>query len=226
MKHHKLALAARGIGLLGALGLAIVVVLAGVAVVYGPAVMEALRFLDDIEQQGTEIAALSEGEYLYQGCIYCHGQGGNAESSFYPRLAGQPQNYLRQALMDYRESRRDNAMMESLARNLSDDDLDTLVVYLSKQQANSENHGLVDVELVKHGKRLASQLACLTCHSSDYTLKDDNPRLAGQGREYIETQLRAFRDGDRRDTGGVMAGFATSLADSDIKKLAAYFSSL
>jgi cytochrome c553 len=50
------------------------------------------------------------------------------------------------------------------------------------------------------------------------------PNLAGQKEQYLQIQLRAFRDGTRSNP--MMNGMAKSLTDTDIENLAAYFSSL
>lgn len=50
------------------------------------------------------------------------------------------------------------------------------------------------------------------------------PNLAGQKEQYLQIQLRAFRDGTRSNP--IMNGMAKSLTDTDIENLAAYFSSL
>jgi len=66
---------------------------------------------------------------------------------------------------------------------------------------------------------------CASCHGaegiSDYDLW---PNLAGQKQKYIEIQLRAYRDGRRKDPW--MSPVAKMLSDEDIRDLAAYFSKL
>ena len=50
----------------------------------------------------------------------------------------------------------------------------------------------------------------------------DYPKLAGQHASYLESTLKAYRDGSRANA--IMAGFAGALSDEDIADLAAYFS--
>ena len=50
------------------------------------------------------------------------------------------------------------------------------------------------------------------------------PNLAGQQDQYMIKQMKAFRDGDRKDP--VMAPMAAGLSDEDIANLAAYYAGL
>jgi cytochrome c553 len=50
------------------------------------------------------------------------------------------------------------------------------------------------------------------------------PNLAGQKEQYLVLQMKAFRDGERKNM--VMAPMAAGLSDTDIANVSAYFSSL
>jgi len=56
----------------------------------------------------------------------------------YPILAGQHRDYLVMALKAYRSGARDHAVMSSFARNLSDQDIDDLAVWFSRQDGLGE----------------------------------------------------------------------------------------
>ena len=67
--------------------------------------------------------------------------------------------------------------------------------------------------------------ACRACHGSrGISVNDMWPNLAGQKEAYLVKQMKAFRDGDRKDP--IMTSFALSLSDEDIADLAAYYASL
>lgn len=73
------------------------------------------------------------------------------------------------------------------------------------------------------GKAVSS--TCTGCHGvNGISTIPIYPNLAGQKAQYLEVQLKAFRDGSRKDP--VMGTMAKSLSDSEISDLAAYFSSL
>lgn len=66
---------------------------------------------------------------------------------------------------------------------------------------------------------------CSACHgSSGISMNNLWPNLAGQKAGYLVKQMKAFRDGDRKDP--IMTSFAQSLTDQDIEDLAAHFAAL
>lgn len=67
--------------------------------------------------------------------------------------------------------------------------------------------------------------ACAACHGATGVSAAPNfPNLKGQKDAYIVKQLKAFRDGSRKDP--TMNPMAKPLSDADIDNLAAYYSSL
>jgi len=65
--------------------------------------------------------------------------------------------------------------------------------------------------------------ACAACHGATGTSPSGLwPNLAGQGYAYLVKQMKAFRDGTRKDP--VMEPLAKPLSDADIENLAAFFS--
>jgi len=68
-------------------------------------------------------------------------------------------------------------------------------------------------------------VVCAACHGAlGASVSDTIPNLAGQKSRYIETQLKALRDGTRKNP--IMGTIAAQLSDADIANVAAYFSSL
>ena len=59
----------------------------------------------------------------------------------------------------------------------------------------------------------AKSAVCAACHGAD-----------GQKEAYLAKQIKAFRDGIRKDP--TMSPMAAGLTDADVDNLAAYFSSL
>jgi cytochrome c553 len=69
---------------------------------------------------------------------------------------------------------------------------------------------------------------CSSCHGIDgRSVNPTFPNLAGQQKEYLETQLKSFRDHTRADPHAhtYMWGMAARLSDETIDGLATYFSS-
>jgi cytochrome c553 len=68
---------------------------------------------------------------------------------------------------------------------------------------------------------------CSSCHGpSGRSISSTFPRLAGQQKDYIEAQLKAFRDHERADPHAktYMWGMAARLTDDQISGIAAYYS--
>lgn len=68
---------------------------------------------------------------------------------------------------------------------------------------------------------------CSSCHGPDgHSISSTFPRLAGQQADYIETQLKSFRDHTRADPHAetYMWGMAARLTDTQIAGIAAYYS--
>ncbi|AEM47995.1 cytochrome c class I [Acidithiobacillus ferrivorans SS3] len=70
---------------------------------------------------------------------------------------------------------------------------------------------------------------CMICHgmTGNNTIYPIVPKLAGQHKGYLETQLKAFKDRSRADQNGeiYMWPVAQSLDAANIKELASYFAS-
>ena len=64
-------------------------------------------------------------------CFACHGVDGNAVDPQYPRLAGQYDEYIQQALHEYKDGRRNNAIMKGMDATLSDQDIEDIAAYFS-----------------------------------------------------------------------------------------------
>ena len=65
-------------------------------------------------------------------CAACHGQNGISLSPTWPTLAGQHEDYILHALMQYREGARKDPVMMPLAAALSEDDVKLIARYFSQ----------------------------------------------------------------------------------------------
>lgn len=68
-------------------------------------------------------------------CSGCHGVDGNSNIPTNPKLAGQYESYLVQALKSYRSGDRKNAIMSGFAAALSDQQIADLAAYFSSQES-------------------------------------------------------------------------------------------
>src|SRR6266403_143679 len=68
-------------------------------------------------------------------CAACHGMHGEGAPSGAPRLAGQNADYMNHALSMFKAGKRASAIMQPIARNLSDTEIRQLADYFSQQSA-------------------------------------------------------------------------------------------
>ncbi len=69
-------------------------------------------------------------------CATCHGKAGISTSKMTPNLAGQKEGYLQKALKDFRSGTRKDATMNTMAKNLSEDDIANIAAYYASLSAN------------------------------------------------------------------------------------------
>jgi cytochrome c553 len=83
-------------------------------------------------------------------------------------------------------------------------------------------------EVVGNPKAAASKIeACIGCHGipgykSGFPEVFPVPMIGGQSAKYIESALKAYRKGERKNPS--MMGIARSMNDQDIADVAAYYS--
>lgn len=76
------------------------------------------------------------GEKAKTICATCHGADGNGVQSFpdYPKLAGQHQDYLLRALVEYKSGGRKNAIMAPMAQPLTAKEMQDLAAFYASQK--------------------------------------------------------------------------------------------
>jgi len=168
-----------------------------------------------------------------QICAACHGADGNSPLPMNPSLAGQHPEYLFKQLNEFKSGSRNNAVMMGMVAGLSAEDMRNLAAYYSAQKAGES--AAKDKDLVAQGRKLfrggnlaTGVAACAGCHSPNGAgIPSQYPRLAGQHPEYVATQLKAFRAGERaNDANNMMRAVAARLTDKEIAAVAEYLSGL
>ena len=168
-------------------------------------------------------AGIEEGRAKAQACVACHGVDGNAVSAEIPSLAGQPRQFLVQALFMYREGLRKNEVMTPLAKPLSNVDLNDLAHYFSAQQMAPPARA-TDTTRSTWARAVSERNHCVSCHTPSFRGQQHIPRLAGQGKAYLLAQLVQFKASTRADLDGTMTSAAQGLASDDLEPLADYLS--
>lgn len=182
---------------------------------------------------------LAKGESIAkQVCVACHAADGNSPTPANPKLAGQFADYLYKQLVDFKardgkKAARDNAIMAGMVAGLSDADMRAVAAHYAAQTLRPA--AASDKDLAAQGQKLwrggvvaKGVAACSGCHGPDGAgIPGRYPRLSGQYPEYLEAQLRLFRDGARgNDPNGMMRGVAARMSDREIKAVAEYAAGL
>lgn len=178
-------------------------------------------------------------------CAACHGPDGNSFNADWPKLAGQHPQYTIAQLAAFRcaatgqpkncipRSSGNSALMIGQAANLTDADIAALAEYYAGQTLKP---GVASAALAAKGEKLyrggnpvSSVPACAGCHGPNGRGNDAAkfPAIGGQHAQYVETQLRAFRDGNRRgDLNQMMRNLTANMTDDEIKAVASYVQGL
>lgn len=150
-------------------------------------------------------------------CLACH-QSQQPET---PHLGGQPAFFLVAQLFLYREGRRDNIIMNTMAKDLTNDELRFLSDAIAKLPPPAPPEGKPDAARYARGQAIAGKRHCARCHEPDYSGHDNVPRVAYQREDYLLKALRDYRSGRRIGYGNAaMAETVAGLADEDLAALA------
>lgn len=177
--------------------------------------------------RGVDAAEIGRGATLAMQCSMCHGARGISGASF-PNLAGQYPEVIYKQLRDFKDGHRQSAVMEALAKGLSDDDMRSLAsfyAYLPRPTLAAMSEGRQDVPpLVRVGDPLRNIVACIACHGGvDH--KVGSPWLEGAPADYLRTQLENFARGVRtNDINEQMRNVARHLTDAEMTQIADYYS--
>ena len=151
------------------------------------------------------------GEPLSAVCSGCHGVHGTSNDPATPKLAGQDEDYLVEAIKAYRTSRkREN--MRLYITGLGEPEIRNIAAFYASQKSTP----------AERGQTLVSDLTdkCDRCHVPGGT-KGPIPRIHGQDRDYLVMALRAYRD-DRRESS-TMHKMSLPYGDSIIESIAAFY---
>ena len=80
---------------------------------------------------GEAHAQTARAPAIVKVCAPCHGADGTGGDVEKPNLAGQKSIYLRQQLLAFRTGKRKHPDMKTISRDLTDREIDQLVVYYS-----------------------------------------------------------------------------------------------
>ena len=142
-------------------------------------------------------------------CSACHGkEGRSGPDGYYPRIAGKPAGYLYNQLLNFRDGRRHYGLMTRLMDPLSDAYLLEIAQYFAALDLPyaQPRPSATSAAVLHQGQALALRgdpqrriPACTQCHGEALTgVLPNTPGLVGLSRDYLSSQLGAWRTGQRR----------------------------
>ena len=167
-------------------------------------------------------------------CALCHGDNGEGllKNEYHPRLAGKPADYLYNQLINFRDKRREFALMNYMVAFLSDAYLYEIAAYYAKLQpaypAPSKRAPADELalggKLVNEGDPARKLPSCTSCHGKALTGVDPAiPGLLGLYPPYIASQLGAWKDNKRHAMApDCMHEVAKLLTPTDIGAITAW----
>jgi cytochrome c553 len=167
-------------------------------------------------------------------CAACHGKRGEGlkANEYYPRIAGKPDGYLYNQLVNFRERRRRSPAMNYMVAYLSDDYLREIAEHYARLPAAYPKPGRApSKEMLARGEALmrggdpARKIpACVACHGEALTgMQPSIPGLVGLDAQYIAAQMGAWRSELRRaQEPDCMAHIAGLLVPGDIAAISAW----
>jgi cytochrome c553 len=169
-------------------------------------------------------------------CAACHSADGNSTIVANPRLAGLSAEYIVKQLADFAKppgdkAGRENPVMGAFAMTLTEADRRNVAAWFAAQAPKPD--AAHDKEAAELGQRIyragipeKAVPACAGCHGpTGAGLPVLYPRIGGQHPEYLAAQLKAFRQGSRRNSQP-MEQISFRLNDQEINAVANYAAGL
>jgi len=178
---------------------------------------------DDMEKAKTIAASI---------CVACHGVDGNSVIPNFPKLAGHHPDYIVRQLKEFIAGRRKSDIMVPIVTMVDPNDFKALGDYYGAQKPTPGT--VTDAKAAERGKKLYMDgdedrgvPACSGCHKDDASGNKRFPRLAGQHKEYLITEMNNFKTGVRNsETGRVMREVAKRMSDEEIGAVAEFLTGM
>jgi len=159
----------------------------------------------------------SAGQAASQSCWGCHGALGNSVIDGIPNLSGMSPNYIKEAIIAYRNGTRHHELMKTFVVSLTDEQIDLISHYFAAQKP-------VATKFPGKGNAKATRPlipGCASCHGYRGVSTTNVPSIAGQNANYIRQAIQSYKSGDR--TSSEMKNATAKLSNQDIINLATFY---
>ena len=138
----------------------------------------------------------ASGAMLASTCEGCHGTAGVSDGPATPSIAGMSQDYLSEAMEEFRDGDTKSTIMGRVAKGYTDEE----IAMMSAHFANTAYRGAgqaANAADIARGEKLHNKY-CEKCHAEGGSdAEDDSGILAGQWTPYLHYTMTDFMNGDR-----------------------------
>lgn len=148
-------------------------------------------------------------------CVACHAADGNSGIATYPRLAAQFPKYIEKNVHEIKDGKRawGNAEQMKVApgiATLTDQQIRDVAAFYSTQypkagEVNPNENPELGAKIFRGGIAEKGVPACMSCHGPNGAGMPAGgtailafPRIGGQHKSYVVTQLKAYQSGQRK----------------------------
>lgn len=158
-------------------------------------------------------------EAKLQICSSCHGENGVPIDATIPTIWGQQESFLVKQLHDYRSGDRDNQIMASFAKSLTQAELRPAAAYFASKTWPARP------STVASPTPPSGIAVCQICHQQNFVGGLPAPRLAGQSYQYLVEAMQSFADGTRTNNAD-MVKLMQALSPAERDAIARYVAGL
>ncbi len=167
------------------------------------------------------------GAMLASTCEGCHGTAGNSNGPATPSIAGMSEDYLVEAMEEFREDDTKSTIMGRVAKGYTNEEIALMAAHFANTQYVGVAQPANAADIAK-GEKLHNKY-CEKCHSDGgSSSEDDSGILAGQWTPYLHNTMTDFLNGDRAISQKMKKKVETLLADegrSGLNAIIAYYGS-
>jgi cytochrome c553 len=159
-------------------------------------------------------------------CLACHGADGQSQTENVPSLGAQTPPYSLIQLFMFREKMRLAEPMNEAAKELTDEELQSVAAALAALPAPQPPADPGDPARLERTRALTEQNHCNICHRPDFSGQETVPRLAHQREDYLLKTLREYKSGARHAYEPIMIQVLQPIDDAQLVEFAYYLSRL
>jgi cytochrome c553 len=160
-----------------------------------------------------------------QACAECHGDNGVPPYKSFPVIWGQHQGYLYLQLRDFKSGARKSNVMGPVVLDMSRDDMLAIALYFSQKPWPDLRQPRAGAAIAGRAAQTNTSVGCTGCHQDGYKGEGTQPRLAGQGADYLLQSMLDFRTRVRGNNPG-MTDLMNATSEDDLRTMATYLAGL